>query len=235
MFSFRRGRVPYRFGRLAWDSTLTAEDVLDEWIALTFAGAPSTALARVREALHTMMDGSWTRYEGYTAPLGVGFMVTPGTHGGPSVDGYEYSPWGTYHFADRDGIGVDRTVATGTGYAGQYPEPWASVYEDVATCPDELLLFFHHVPYGHVLASGTTVVQHIYDSRADAVAALDGVEAAWESLADLVGTVVPESFDARVRERLAEQRRSAAEWRDQVRTYFWRKSGVADASGREVF
>ncbi|WP_454051083.1 alpha-glucuronidase [Cellulomonas sp. Marseille-Q8402] len=225
----------YAFGRLAWDSSLRAEAVLDEWIALTFAGASSSATGRIRDVLHTMMDGSWLRYEGYTAPLGVGFMVTPGTHGGPSVDGYEYSPWGTYHFADRDGIGVDRTVATGTGYAGQYASPWREVYESVDTCPDELLLFFHHVPYSHALRSGKTVIQHIYDSRADAVAGLDGVEAAWNSLADLVGGAVPVELDARVRERLGAQRRSAVEWRDQVRSYFWRKSGVPDASGRVVY
>ncbi|GIG36279.1 alpha-glucuronidase [Cellulomonas pakistanensis] len=225
----------YAFGRLAWDSTLTAEDVLDEWIALTFAGAAGPDLARVRPALHEVMDGSCQRYEGYTAPLGVGFMVTPGTHGGPSVDGYEYSPWGTYHFADRDGIGVDRSSATGTGFAGQFPSPWRETYESVETCPDELLLFFHHVPYSHVLGSGKTVVQHIYDSRADAVEGLGGVEAAWESLADLVGSAVPVAFDARVRERLDGQRASAVEWRDQVRSYFWRKSGVKDASGRVVY
>lgn len=225
----------YAFGRLAWDSTLTAEDVLDEWIALTFAGASGAELARLRAVLHRMMDDSWQRYEGYTAPLGVGFMVTPGTHGGPSVDGYEYSPWGTYHFADRDGVGVDRSVATGTGYAGQYPSPWSETYESVETCPDELLLFFHHVPYTHVLGSGKSVIQHVYDSRSEAVDGLSGVEAAWESLGDLVGGAVPAAFDARVRSRLAEQRRSAVEWRDQVRSYFWRKSGVDDASGRRTY
>jgi alpha-glucuronidase len=61
------------------------------------------------------MDESWWTYERYTAPLGVGFMVRPGHHYGPDVDGYEYTPWGTYHFADRDGIGVDRTRASGLG------------------------------------------------------------------------------------------------------------------------
>lgn len=225
----------YAFGRLAWDSTLRPEDVLDEWIALTFAAAAPADLARIRSVLHAMMDDSWLRYEGYTAPLGVGFMVTPGTHRGPSVDGYEYSPWGTYHFADRDGVGVDRSTATGTGYAGQYPSPWREAYEAVETCPDELLLFFHHVPYTHVLASGKTVIQHVYDSRAEAVEGLDGVEAAWSSLGDLVGSAVPAGFDARVRALLAVQRREAMEWRDQVRSYFWRKSGVGDASGRGIY
>ncbi|PWD51298.1 alpha-glucuronidase [Serinibacter arcticus] len=226
----------YAFGRLAWDPTLRAQDVLDEWIALTFAGADDADLTRLRAVLHSVMDESWRRYEGYTAPLGVCFMVSPTRqHYGPDVDGYEYSAWGTYHFADRDGVGVDRTRATGTGFTGQYPQPWHDVYESLETCPDELVLFFHHVPYTHVLHSGTTVIQHIYDSRSDAVEELDGVEEAWESVADLVGGALPASFDARVRERLAEQRRSAIEWRDQIRTYFFRKSGVPDASGRTIY
>lgn len=225
----------YAFGRLAWDPSLDPGAILDEWIGLTFAGATPAASARIRSALRTMLDGSWQRYEAYTAPLGVGFMVTPGTHGGPSVDGYEYSPWGTYHFADRDGIGVDRTRATGTGYTGQYPAPWNAVYEDPATCPDELLLFFHHVGYDHVLHSGKTVIQHIYDSRADAVESLADVEAAWESLSDLVGTAIDPDYDARMWQRLAEQRASAVEWRDQIRSYFSRKSGVPDASRRTIY
>lgn len=225
----------YAFGRLAWDPRLDARTVLREWIASTFAAADDAHLRRIAFALEAMMLDSLDRYERYTAPLGVGFMVRPGHHYGPDVDGYEYTPWGTYHFADRDGIGVDRTQATGTGYIGQYPQPWRSIYEAVDTCPDELLLFFHHVPYSHVLHSGRTVIQHIYDSRADAVAELDGVREHWEGLADLVGTVIPPAFDARVRERLAEQQRSAVEWRDQLRSYFWRKSGLPDASGRPIY
>ena len=225
----------YAFGRLAWDPSLSPADVLDEWIALTFAGASNADLARIRTALHAMMDGSWLRYEGYTAPLGVGFMVSPHHHYGPAVDGYEYAPWGTYHFADRDGIGVDRTCATGTGFAGQYPSPWREVYESVDTCPDDLLLFFHHVPYGHVLHSGKTVIGHIYDSRADAVEALDGVTEAWKGLSDLVGGSIPVDLDSRVRELLAEQLSCAIDWRDQVRSYFFRKSGVPDATGRRIY
>ncbi|WP_309135129.1 alpha-glucuronidase [Cellulomonas sp.] len=217
----------YAFARLAWDPESDPVALLDEWIGLTFPGADP----HVAATLHRLMDGSWRTYEAYTAPLGVGFMVTPGSHYGPSVDGYEYSPWGTYHFADRDGIGVDRTRATGTGYTGQYEAPWRDVYEDVATCPDELLLFFHHVPWEHRLQSGTTVVQHVYDSRADAVDEVERMVAAWADLAGLVD----DALHARVTERLAEQLRSATEWRDQVRTYVFRKSGVPDASGRRIY
>lgn len=216
----------YAFGRLAWDPGLDPGEILDEWIGLTF---PDVA-GRVREPLRTIMDGSWETYERYTAPLGVGFMVRPGHHYGPDVDGYEYTPWGTYHFADRDGVGVDRTRATGTGYTGQYPEPWSEVYESLERCPDELLLFFHHVPYGHVLKSGKTVIQHIYDTHfagAEEVAALRPV---WDGLAGLVDP----ALHARVGELLDEQLRSAREWRDQINTYFFRKSGVPDAHGRRI-
>lgn len=221
----------YAFGRLAWDPALDAADVLDEWVSLTFPGDDGTVDVRVREVLHAVLDDSWHTYESYTAPLGVGFMVRPGHHYGPDVDGYEYTPWGTYHFADRDGIGVDRTRATGTGFTGQYPAPWRDVYESLETCPDELLLFFHHVPWTHVLHSGVTVAQHVYDTHFAGVERVRETVAAWESLAGLV----PGDVDTRVRERLAEQLRSATEWRDQLNTYVWRKSGVADAHGRTIY
>ena len=215
----------YAFGRLAWDPRLDPTTILDEWIRLTFGGDDA-----VRDGLHRMMDGSWLTFERYTAPLGVGFMVNPGDHYGPSVDGYEYTPWGTYHFADRDGVGVDRTRATGTGYTGQYPQPWRDRYESASTCPDELLLFFHHVPYGHVLASGSTVIQHIYDTHFSGVVEVEQMAQVWQSLA---GRVPEPVFDA-VTGLLAEQLRCAREWRDQVNTYFFRKSGVPDAHGRTI-
>ena len=141
-----------------------------------------------------------------------------------------YSKWGTYHLADRVGVGVDRTRASGTGFTGQYPAPWRAVYEDLATCPDELLLFFHHVPYTHVLHSGTTVIQHIYDTHFDGVERVRTIIAAWEALEGKIAADV----DARVRERLAEQLRSATEWRAQINTDFLRKSGVPDAHGRTI-
>jgi len=217
----------YAYGRLCWDPTLDATALLDEWAGLTFPGAPEA----VRQALHTVLDRSWETYEQHTSPLGVGFMVRPGHHYGPDVDGYEYTPWGTYHFADRDGIGVDRTARTGTGYAGQYPSPWRETYESAETCPDELLLFFHHVPYTHVLHSGSTVIQHIYDSH---FAGVDGVERAIEAWS-AVSPLVDQRLAERVSERFAEQLQNATEWRDQVNTYFLRKSGIPDERGRTIY
>jgi alpha-glucuronidase len=216
----------YAFGRLAWDPRLAADTVLDEWIDLTFAPAAEP----LRRTLHTIMDGSWRTYERYTAPLGVGFMVRPGHHYGPDVDGYEYTPWGTYHFADRDGVGVDRTRATGTGYTGQYPRPWSDVYESLEQCPDELLLFFHHVPYGHVLRGGTTVIQHIYDTHFAGADEVAEMRTHWDKVEGLAGP----GLHTRVQELLDEQLRCAQEWRDQVNTYFFRKSGVPDAHGRRI-
>ncbi|MFJ8595432.1 alpha-glucuronidase [Streptomyces sp. NPDC093598] len=216
----------YTFGRLAWQPDAEPRAVLDEWISLSFPDAPT----RLADGLHAVLDGSWRTYEKYTAPLGVGFMVQPGHHYGPSVDGYEYSPWGTYHFADRDGIGVDRSVASGTGFAGQYGTPWAGRYESPDTCPDELLLFFHHVPYGHVLKSGKTVIQHIYDTHFEGVEEVEEALSVWALLAGLVDP----ARHGRVAERYEEQLRSAREWRDQVNSYFFRKSGVPDGRGRLI-
>ena len=217
----------YAYGRLSWNPLADADDLLDEWIAQTFAAEDAAVARTVRQILAQ----SWLTYEMYTTPLGVGFMVRPGHHYGPDVDGYEYTPWGTYHFADRDGIGVDRTVATGTGYAGLYPSPWRETYESLETVPDELILFFHHVPYTHVLHSGKSVIQHIYDTHFEGVERVRAYVEAWNAVS---GSLADQDLAARVNERLAEQLRSAIEWRDQVNTYFLRKSGIADAHGRRI-
>ena len=225
----------YAFGRLAWDPAGDPGAILDEWIGLTFPGAAQDQ-NRLRAALHAMMDESWHTYENYTAPLGVGFMVRPGDHYGPDVDGYEYTPWGTYHFADRDGVGVDRTMATGTGFTAQYPKPWSEVYEALDQCPDELLLFFHHVPYGHRLHSGKSVVQHIYDTHFAGAEQARAIREHWHAaLADLGDLLVPQDVRDRMAELLDEQVRCAEEWRDQINTYFFRKSGVPDAHGRTIY
>ncbi|ETK37828.1 alpha-glucuronidase [Microbispora sp. ATCC PTA-5024] len=220
----------YAFGRLAWAPWTDPAAILDEWIDLTFTPSATRETERLRRTLHTIMDDSWRTYERYTAPLGVGFMVRPGRHYGPDVDGYEYTPWGTYHFADRDGVGVDRTRATGTGFTGQYPPAWSEVYESLDRCPDELLLFFHHVPYGHVLHSGSTVIQHIYDTHFAGAEQAAEAGRRWEEVAGLVDP----SLHARVTDLLAEQARCAGEWRDQINTYFFRKSGEPDTRGRRI-
>ncbi|MFT8348316.1 alpha-glucuronidase family glycosyl hydrolase [Clostridium saccharoperbutylacetonicum] len=216
----------YGYGRLAWNSEITSEEVAEEWINLTF-GNNQTVVENIMEILMN----SWEAYENYTSPLGIGWMVSPGNHYGPDVDGYEFSPWGTYHRADCKGIGIDRTLESGTGYAGQYNEPLKSKYNNLETCPDEVLLFFHHVPYTHVLKSGKTVIQHIYDTHFEGYKAVKEFISKWKELEIIIDKTAYEQ----VLERLNIQLDSARDWRDQVNTYFYRMSGIEDEKGRRIY
>ena len=215
----------YGFGRLSFNTDLSAEEIAREWIALTFK-LPK----KEEDVLCSMLLRSREIYEKYTSPLGIGWMVTPNDHYGPSVDGYEYSRWGTYHRADHLGIGVDRTDK-GTGYAQQYYPENAKMYNDPDSCPEELLLFFHHIPYTRMLKTGKTLIQHIYDSHFEGEEEARGLASDWDSLKDVVPAVV---FD-RVKERFDLQLANAREWRDQVNSYFYRKSGIADEKGRTIY
>ena len=99
-----------------------------------------------------MLMQIWPAYERYTGPLGLQTLTDiTGSHYGPNVEASENNGWGQWHRADHEGVGMDRSVATGTGYAGQYPPEVAKMYENAATTPDDLLLFFHHVPYTYKL------------------------------------------------------------------------------------
>ncbi|MED4162895.1 alpha-glucuronidase family glycosyl hydrolase [Halalkalibacterium halodurans] len=216
----------YGYGRLTWNPNLSTEEVTAEWTRATFGDNEE-----VIQTIHEMLLQSWPIYESYTAPLGVGWMVEPGHHYGPNVDGYEYSVWGTYHYADCHGIGVDRTVATGTGYTAQYFAENYELYEHLETCPDSLLLFFHHVPYTHKLKSGVTVIQHIYDTHFSGAEQAEQLLESWRSLE---GKVDSERFQ-QVLERLEHQAEHAKEWRDVINTYFYRKSGIPDEKKRTIY
>ena len=215
----------YGFGRLAYNTELGADEIAREWVALTFDMDKAS-----EDKLVDILMRSRDIYEKYTSPLGIGWMVTPHEHYGPSVDGYEYSRWGTYHRADHKGIGVDRSDK-GTGYAQQYYEPNASAYNDPEQCPEELLLFFHHIPYTWKLKSGKTLIQYIYDSHFEGEAEAEQLAADWNSLKDVVDSDV----FARVAERFELQVANAKEWRDQVNSYFYRKSDIADEQGRKIY
>lgn len=216
----------YGFGRLTWNPDLSADSITDEWIGQTFGDDPL-----IKELLSKMLLKSWSIYEKYTSPLGVGWMVNTNHHYGPNVDGYEYSVWGTYHFADWEGIGVDRTVKTGTGYTSQYFKENASMYESLETCPDELLLFFHHVPYTHKLKSSVTVIQHIYNTHFEGVEEAEELVETW---LQLKGKIDSERFED-ILKRLQEQASHSKEWRDIINTYFYRKSGIKDELNRKIY
>jgi len=214
----------YGFGRLAWNPDLSARQIADEWTRLTFGHDP-----RVVETIVQMQLSSWRTYENYTGPLGAQTLTDiTGNHYGPAVEASERNGWGQWHRADEKGIGMDRTVATGTGFIGQYRPPVAKVYESLDTCPDELLLWMHHVPYTRVLHSGKTVIQHIYDSHYQGAEAAEDYVRQWDSLQGRID----EQRYLEVLARLQYQAGHAQVWRDAVCNWFLRTSGIADANGR---
>jgi alpha-glucuronidase len=123
---------------------------------------------------------------------------------------------------------MERTVAHGTGYTGQYRPFVAKVYESLETCPDELLLFFHHVPYTYRLHSGKTVIQHLYDAHYEGVDAVEDYVRQWKSLK---GRIDDRRYDE-VLAQLQYQSGQAEVWRDAVNNWFLRASGIPDAQGR---
>ncbi len=215
----------YGFGRLAWNPELSAEEIASEWIGQTFGTEP-----KLLEAVGRILLGSWRAYENYTSPLGIGWMVNPNHHYGPNVEGYEYDRWGTYHRATRTAIGVERS-SRGTGYTTQYREPNASAFEAVETTPEELLLFFHRIPYDYRLKDGRTLLQYIYDTHFAGVEQVERMLTEWKSCRELLDA---KRFD-RVLARLNEQLASAAEWRDRINTYFYRLTEQPDEHGRTIY
>ena len=215
----------YGIGRLSFDTSLSPEAIAREWIRLTFG-----ANKKAEDVLTEILLASWPAYEKYNAPLGIGWMCNPGYHYGPNPDGYEYDRWGTYHKADRTAIGIDRT-RTGTGYTLQYSPRLCSLYEDRQTCPDELILFFHRLPYDYKLKSGKTVLQHIYDTHFEGAEEAAGFLAKIESIAG----ELPEDAYERMHQRFMHQKEHAALWRDVINTYFFRLTGIPDAHGRKIY
>lgn len=213
----------FAYGQFAWNPDADAEEVIRQWVKMTYD------MGREEEdRLTDMLLSSRTVYEKYTAPLGLCWMVRPGVHYGPSPYGYEFDAWGTYNRASRDAVGIDRTVK-GTGYAAQYPAEMQAMYEDSALCPDELLLFFHRLPYDFVMRDGRTLIQRIYDDH------FEGCEAAERMGSILSSLPLPEPDRTEALERMDRQISNAREWRDIINTFFRRFSGADDTHGRKIY
>src|SRR5947209_8727668 len=214
----------YGFGRLAWNPNLTSEQIVDEWTRLTFGSDPL-----VVRTIDDLQLRSWPVYENYTGPLGAGTLTNiTGNHYDPAPESSENNGWGQWHRADHEGIGMDRTGTTGTGFIGQYPSAVQKIYEPLSACPDELLLFFHHVPYKHVLHSGKTVIQHIYDSHYEGVEQAQDFIGQWKNLE---GHIDGERYRD-ILARLEFQAGEAARWRDTICQWIYQLSGIADQKGR---
>ncbi|HZQ93819.1 MAG TPA: alpha-glucuronidase family glycosyl hydrolase [Candidatus Sulfotelmatobacter sp.] len=214
----------YGFGRLAWNPNLTSEQIIGEWTRLTFGSDPL-----VLQTVNSLQLNSWRVYESYTGPLGAGTLTNiTGNHYDPRPESSENNGWGQWHRADHEGIGMDRTIATGTGFIGQYPREVENLYESLAGCPDRLLLFFHHVPYTYVLHSGKTVIQHIYDSHYEGADQARGYIAQWKKLE---GHIDQERYRG-ILAGFEFQAAEAVKWRDSICGWIYRVSGIPDQKGR---
>ena len=213
----------FAYGCYAWDPRCGAEETARVFIRMSYALSMDD-----EDTLASSLMASRGIYEKYTAPLGICWMVTPNGHYGPGPDGYEYQRWGTYHRADRDAVGIDRT-ASGTGYLTQYPERMRERFEDPETCPDEYLLFFHRRRYDSVMRDGRTLVQRIYDDH------FEGCARAEEMAERLKKLPFPKEDGAEIFRRLDMQTENAAEWRDVINSFFRRFSGAEDAHRRKIW
>jgi alpha-glucuronidase len=214
----------YAFGRLAWNPNLTSERIADEWTRLTFGDDPA-----VVKTVTAIQLSSWRTYENYTGPLGLQTLTDiTGNHYSVNVEASERNGWGQWHRADSQGVGMDRTIATGTGFIGQYRPAVARVFESLASCPDDLLLFMHHVPYTHVLHDGKTVIQYIYDSHYAGASAVHQYVRDWQVLQ---GKVDEQRFNE-ILAQLEYQEGQARVWRDAVTNWFQRESGIPDSQHR---
>jgi len=214
----------YGYGRMSWNPSLSAQEVANEWSVLSFA--------RTQEAqkIEDILLKSYPAYEKYNAPFGICFMVTPGSHYGPNIEGYEFSRWGTYHRTDMKAIGIDRT-SSGTGYTDQYSQKNSMLFSNPSTCPENLILFFHRLAYDYKMKNGKTLLQNIYDTHFEGYDETEQMMKDWESLKDVLVSEVYESVLSRFKRQLA----NAREWRDQINTYFFRKTGIADSKNRKIY
>ena len=151
----------YAFGRLAWNPSLTAEEIAHEWLVQTYENQDE----RFTKPVEMMMMTSREACVNYMMPLGLHHIFKFDHHYGPEPDGFiasyplEWCPV-YYHKADAQGIGFDRS-SKGTDAVGQYPEPYRSLYDNIETCPEEYLLWFHHVPWNYKMKSGSTLWQEL--------------------------------------------------------------------------
>jgi alpha-glucuronidase len=204
----------YAFGRLAWDHQLTSEAIADEWTRLTF-GHDAATVATIKK----LLLGSRETVVNYSMPLGLTHIMAEGHHYGPGpwVDKLGRADWTSvyYHRADAKGLGFNRT-ASGSNALAQYAPEWRKLWGDPATCPENLLLWFHHVPWDHKMKSGRTLWDELclrYQQGVDEVRAM---QREWAALKDRLDA---ERF-IHVEQRLARQEKEAVNWRDACLLYF---------------
>jgi len=211
----------YGFGRLAWNPYLSSEEIAREWLVQTFTSEDGF----VEPMLDMMMTSRETAVD-YMMPLGLHHIFAGGHHYGPEP---WYEPEGArldwlpkyYHQADSEGIGFDRT-RNGSCNVDQYHEPLASMYNSLETCPEELLLWFHHIPWDHKMSSGRTFWDEMCHRYDRGIKTVRRYQAIWEDAKPYVDAGRWEA----VREKLAIQESDARWWRDACVQYFGEFSGM---------
>jgi alpha-glucuronidase len=204
----------YAFGRLAWDHELSSEQIADEWLRQTFSNDPhflDGSKKIMRMSRETMVN--------YMTPLGLHHIMGTGFHYGPApwVDNAGRADWNPvyYHRADSTGIGFDRTV-TGSKAISQYAEEVKKQWEDVKTCDEKYLLWFHHVPWDRPLKSKRTLWDELALHYQRGVDWVRGTRKQWDALKGIIDS---ERYEE-VARKLSIQERDAIVWRDACLLYF---------------
>lgn len=215
----------YAFGRLAWNPELSSEDIAREWLQQTF----TTSTDFVDPMTEVMMTSREACVD-YMMPLGLHHIFKFDHHYGPEPDGFkaeypiEWCPV-YYHKADTAGIGFDRS-SHGTDAVGQYAEPYRSLYNDLRTCPEAYLLWFHHLPWNYPMRDGRTLWESLNAHYNRGVEATEGYLDTWQRVRPYVEEADHDSGQAsgsrwsRVNELLKTQVENAREWRDVCLKYF---------------
>ncbi len=209
----------YAFGRLAWNPGLGAAAIADEWIGMTWGTSPDLVAA-----IRSIMLDSREAYVHYTMPLGLHHLIG-GNHYAPMPENTDprRADWSatTYHHADASGIGYDRT-RRGSDAVDQYRSPLREVWDDPATTPDELLLWFHRLPWDYRMKSGRTLWDDLVAAYGRGVEEARGLETRWRALHRKIDEPRYEAVLAKLRR----QTEDAAAWRDKCVSYFAAARGV---------
>lgn len=212
----------YAFGRLAWNPNLKSEEIAEEWLKQTFApqGNQNDQLSPIHSQLLSMMLRSREACVDYMMPIGLHHIFRFDHHYGPEPDGYiasypiEWCPV-YYHKADTLGIGFDRTH-TGSDATSQYREPYCSLYDDVSTCPERYLLWFHRVPWTYRMKSGRNVYEELQYRYNRGVSEVEDFIRIWNEAKPAIDDQRWQEVD----ERMQHQLENAREWRDTCLNYF---------------
>jgi len=210
----------YAFGRLAWDHSLSSEAIAEEWIHMTLSRNND-----VVKTIKSMMMGSWEACVNYMTPLGLHHIMQEGFHYGPGPDHAQgRQDWTSvyYHRADSKGLGFNRS-STGSQATSQYFSPNAERFDNLKTCPEKYLLWFHHVNWDYKTESGRTLWEELcyrYHTGVDYVKAMRRKWAAIEKYGASHAAHIDQDIYLHVQEKLATQEKDAAIWRDTCLSYF---------------